>query len=214
MQKHFTVEHIMALEKQVRVHLVNSLGGFKSIALVGTADKFGKENLAIFSSVFHIGANPPLIGLIFRPSPPERDTMRNIIETGYYTINHINEKIYKKAHQTSARYDADVSEFEATGLKNEYKNNFFAPFVAESNVQLAIEFREKIDISINNTSLLIGEIVELYVPEDCVQDDGFIDLEKANTITCSGLDSYHKTIQLDRLSYAKPDKELTSVLKN
>lgn len=214
MQKHFTVEHIMALEKQVRVHLVNSLGGFKSIALVGTADKFGKENLAIFSSVFHIGANPPLIGLIFRPSPPERDTMRNIIETGYYTINHINEKIYKKAHQTSARYDADVSEFEATGLKNEYKNNFFAPFVSESNVQLAIEFREKIDISINNTSLLIGEIVELYVPEDCVQDDGFIDLEKANTITCSGLDSYHKTIQLDRLSYAKPDKELTSVLKN
>jgi len=214
MQKHFTVEHIMALEKQVRVHLVNSLGGFKSIALVGTADKFGKENLAIFSSVFHIGANPPLIGLIFRPSPPERDTMRNIIETGYYTINHINEKIYKKAHQTSARYDADVSEFEATGLKNEYKNNFFAPFVAESNVQLAIEFREKIDISINNTSLLIGEIVELYVPEDCVQDDGFIDLEKANTITCSGLDSYHKTTQLDRLSYAKPDKELTSVLKN
>jgi flavin reductase (DIM6/NTAB) family NADH-FMN oxidoreductase RutF len=214
MQKHFTVKHIMALEKQVRVHLVNSLGGFKSIALVGTADKFGKENLAIFSSVFHIGANPPLIGLIFRPSPPERDTMRNIIETGYYTINHINEKIYKKAHQTSARYDADVSEFEATGLKNEYKNNFFAPFVSESNVQLAIEFREKIDISINNTSLLIGEIVELYVPEDCVQDDGFIDLEKANTITCSGLDSYHKTIQLDRLSYAKPDKELTSVLKN
>jgi hypothetical protein len=45
-------------------------------------------------------------------------------------------------------------------------------------------------------------------------DDGFIDLEKANTITCSGLDSYHKTIQLDRLSYAKPDKPLTSLLQN
>jgi flavin reductase (DIM6/NTAB) family NADH-FMN oxidoreductase RutF len=214
MQKHYTLEQIMTLEKQVRVHLINSLGGFKSVALVGTVDESGKENLAIFSSVFHIGANPPLIGLIFRPSPPERDTMRNIIKTGSYTINHINEKIYKNAHQTSARYDVDVSEFEATGLKNEYKNNFFAPFVAESNIQLAIEFREKIDISINNTTMIIGEIVELYVPENCVCEDGFIDLEKANTITCSGLDSYHKTVQLDRLSYAKPDKEITSLLQN
>ncbi len=204
----------MVLEKQVRVHLINSLGGFKSVALVGTVNESGKENLAIFSSVFHIGANPPLIGLIFRPSPPERDTMRNIIETGCYTINHINEKIYKNAHQTSARYDVDVSEFEATGLKNEYKNDFFAPFVAESNIQLAIEFREKIDISINNTTMIIGEIIELYVPENCVCEDGFIDLEKANTITCSGLDSYHKTVQLDRLSYAKPDKEITSLLQN
>lgn len=214
MQKHYTLEHIMVLEKQVRVHLINSLGGFKSVALVGTVNESGKENLAIFSSVFHIGANPPLIGLIFRPSPPERDTMRNIIETGCYTINHINEKIYKNAHQTSARYDVDVSEFEATGLKNEYKNDFFAPFVAESNIQLAIEFREKIDISINNTTMIIGEIIELYVPENCVCEDGFIDLEKANTITCSGLDSYHKTVQLDRLSYAKPDKEITSLLQN
>jgi flavin reductase (DIM6/NTAB) family NADH-FMN oxidoreductase RutF len=214
MQKHYTLEQIMTLEKQVRVHLINSLGGFKSVALVGTVDESGKENLAIFSSVFHIGANPPLIGLIFRPSPPERDTMRNIIETGCYTINHINEKIYKNAHQTSARYDVDVSEFEATGLKSEYKNDFFAPFVAESNIQLAIEFRERINISINNTTMIIGEIVELYVPKNCMCEDGFIDLEKANTITCSGLDSYHKTIQLDRLSYAKPDREITSLLQN
>jgi hypothetical protein len=51
-----------------------------------------------------------------------------------------------------------------------------------------------------------------YLPENCLHEDGFIDLEKANTITCSGLDSYHKTIQLDRLSYAKPDKEITSLL--
>jgi len=214
MQKHITLADITALEKQVRVHLINSLGGFKSVVLVGTSDQNKNDNLAIFSSVFHIGANPPLIGLIFRPSPPERDTMKNIIDTGLYTINHINESIYKQAHQTSARYDENVSEFEATGLRKEYKNNFFAPFVAESNIQLAVEFREKIDVSVNNTMLIIGEIVEIYVPQDCIYDDGFIDLEKANTLTCSGLDSYHKTVQLDRLSYAKPNKEITSIPKN
>ena len=152
--------------------------------------------------------------MIFRPSPPERDTMRNILDTGFYTINHINESIFKKAHQTSARYDKGVSEFDATGLNSEYKNDFFAPFVVESKVQLGIEFKERIDISINNTTMIVGEIVQIYIPENCLLDDGFIDIEKANTITCSGLDSYHKTIQLDRLSYAKPDKEITSLVQN
>jgi len=211
-KKYINKQQIEELEKQKRVHLINSLGGFKSVSLVGSSDGNGNENLAILSSFFHIGSYPPLIGLIFRPSPPERDTMRNILETGFYTINHINDTIYRQAHQTSARYDKNISEFDATGLKSEYKNDFFAPFVAESNIQLGVELKEKIDISINNTIMIISEIVQIYIPENCLKEDGFIDLEKANTITCSGLDSYHKTIQLDRLSYAKTDKELTSLL--
>jgi flavin reductase (DIM6/NTAB) family NADH-FMN oxidoreductase RutF len=203
---------IELLDKQKRVHLINSLGGFKSVSLVGTKNESGTTNLAIFSSVFHLGANPPLIALIFRPKPPERDTLRNILDSGFYTLNHINEVIYKKAHQTSARYDANVSEFEVVGLTPEYKADFQAPFVKESAIQLGIALKEKVDIAINNTTMVIGEIVQLYVPEDCLNDDGFVDIEKANTITCSGLDSYHKTVRLDRLSYAKPDKKVTSLL--
>ena len=105
-----------------------------------------------------------------------------------------------------------ISEFEITGLNREYKDGFFAPYVTESNIQLGIEFKEKIDISINNTTLIIGEIIQVYIPEDCLYEDGFVDIEKANSITCSGFDSYHKTVQLDRLSYAKPNQDLTSLL--
>ena len=201
------------MQKQERVHFVNSLGGFKSVSLIGTTDDEGKTNLAVFSSLVHIGANPPLIALIFRPSPPERNTLNKLLQTGFYTINHINQNIYKQAHQTSARYDVNISEFDETGLTPVFKNEFKAPFVKESLVQIGMAFREKIDITINNTIMIIGEIVQVYFPENCLAKDGFIDLEKANTITCSGLDSYHKTIQLDRLSYAKPNKELTSILK-
>lgn len=214
MQKHFTTERLESLEKAYRTHLINSLGGFKSVALIGTISKSEVTNLAIFSSIFHIGAHPPLIAMIFRPSPPERNTLSNILETGYYTINHINESIYKQAHQTSARYDEDISEFDVTGLEAEFKNGFFAPFVKQSHIQIAVLFKEKIDIAINNTSMVIGEITEIYVPENCISDDGFLDIEKANTITCSGLDSYHKTVRLDRLSYAKPNKPLSSLSIN
>ena len=211
MKLNFNSESIMSLDKNKRVQLINSLGGFKSVSLIGTSDLEGNTNLAIFSSIFHIGANPPLIGLIFRPSPPERNTYNNIIDTGFYTINHINESIYRQAHQTSARYDQTESEFEITNLKPEYKDNFFAPYVAESNIQLGIEFKEQITIPINNTTMIIGEITQIYIPENCLSEDGFVDIEKANSITCSGLDSYHKTVQLDRLNYAKPNQEITSI---
>ena len=211
-QKQITYEQIMNMEKQERVHFVNSLGGFKSIGLIGTQNKIGQTNLAIVDSIIHIGSNPPLFGMIFRPGVVERHTLENILETGFYTINHINENIFKQAHQTSARYEREMSEFEATGLNPEYKNDFLAPFVGESHVQLAMELREKIDLSINNTTLIIGEVKVVYFPEDCLQKDGFLDIEKSESITCSGLDSYHKTTRIDRLSYAKPDKIITSIL--
>jgi flavin reductase (DIM6/NTAB) family NADH-FMN oxidoreductase RutF len=210
--KHITHEQIMNMEKQERVHFANSLGGFKSVGLIGTQNNKNQTNLAIVDSILHIGSNPPLFGMVFRPGVVARHTLENILETGFYTINHINEKIHKQAHQTSAKYDRDCSEFDVTGLTPEYKNNFFAPFVKESNVQLAIEFKEKITLSINNTVLIIGEVKDVYFPEDCLQKDGFLDIEKAESITCSGLDSYHNTTRVSRLSYAKPDKTITSLI--
>lgn len=211
-QKQITYEQIMNMEKQKRVHFANSLGGFKSVGLIGTQNKSRQTNLAIVDSILHIGSNPPLFGMIFRPGVVERHTLENILETGFYTINHINENIFKQAHQTSARYDRTISEFDVTDLNSEYKNDFFAPFVEESQVQLAMEFKEKIILNINNTILVIGEVKAVYFPENCLQKDGFLDIEKAESITCSGLDSYHKTTKIDRLSYAKPNKPITSLL--
>lgn len=207
-----SLAEINEMEKQQRVHFANSLGGFKSVGLIGTQNKSAQTNLAIIDSILHIGSNPPLFGIIFRPGVVPRHTLENILETGFYTINHINENIYKQAHQTSARYDREISEFEITHLTPNFKNNFFAPFVGESHVQLAMEFKEKIELSINNTVLVIGEVKEVYFPEACLQNDGFLDIEKAASITCSGLDSYHKTTRIDRLSYAKPNKTITSLL--
>jgi len=211
-EKHITHVQILNMEKQERVHFANSLGGFKSVGLIGTQNKKNQNNLAIVDSILHIGSNPPLFGMVFRPGVVERHTLENILKTGFYTINHITEKIHKQAHQTSARYERDCSEFDETGLTPEFKNNFFAPFVKESNIQLSMEFKEKITLSINNTVLVIGEVKDVYFPENCLQKDGFLDIEKAESITCSGLDSYHKTIQISRLSYAKPDKTITSLI--
>ena len=140
---------LMKMDQQHRAHLINSVGGFKSVCLIGTIDSRGHTNLAIFNSIVHIGANPPLISFIMRPDSVERHTLANILSTGQYTINHLNETIFKQAHQTSAKYPKEISEFDATGLTPEFKNNFVAPFVKESNIQLSIEFKVKQETIIN-----------------------------------------------------------------
>ena len=203
MKVQITASDLIQMEQRKRAHLINSVGGFKSVCLIGTVDKIGQTNLAIFSSIVHIGANPPLISFIMRPDSVERHTLANILKTGSYTINHLNASIYKQAHQSSARYAKEVSEFDATGLSTEYKGNCKAPFVKESNVQLELDFKQRIDLTINNTIMIIGEIKNIYFPEGCMQEDGFLDIEKAGTITCSGLDSYHLSKSLARLPYAK-----------
>ena len=200
-------ENINKLDKLYCTNFVNSLSGFKSANLIGTISKEGKTNLAIFSSVIHVGANPPLMGLLMRPVSVERHTYTNIKETDYFTINHINEEIYKKAHQTSARYDKNVSEFDACGLTPEYTEAIKAPYVKESKIKIGCRFVEEQEIISNGTIFMVGEITEAIIPDDALMKDGYVDIEKAGTIAISGLDGYHKTKKITRLSYAKPGIE-------
>lgn len=199
-----TNENIVAFEKPYRTNFVNSLSGFKSANLIGTISKEGKTNLAIFNSVVHLGANPPALGFLMRPVSVERHTYINIKETGYYTINHINKDIVKQSHQTSANYDKDVSEFDECGLTPEYSEIIKAPYVKESKIKIGLRFVEEQEIKFNGTVFIVGEIVELILPEEIISKDGCVDIEKAGTIAISGLDSYHNTKRIARLSYAKP----------
>ncbi len=192
------------MEQRFRATFINSLGGFKSVLLVGTRSASGNENLAIFSSFFHLGANPPLFGLVVRPDVSPRHTLENIIETGSFTLNQIREEFFEKAHHTSARYPREISEFSAAGLTAHYRADFFAPAVNESYIQIGASFKERKDIELNGTSIIIGQIEWVNIPSDIIQEDGYVDLVKAGTITCSGLDAYHKAEEIKRLPYAKP----------
>lgn len=213
MQDHKIIktEDLDQMETRYRAAFVNSLGGFKSVVMIGTKNQQGQENLAIFNSLIHIGANPALCAFIVRPDVSPRHTLENILVTKFYTINHLNLDNYKSAHQTSARYPLETSEFEATGLKTEYIKDFYAPFVSQSQVKFGCEFVQRINIELNGTSLIIGKIVQVSVPENCILPDGFVDIEKAGSLTVSGLDSYHSTSKIARLSYAKPDKSPTEL---
>lgn len=196
-------EGILALEKLDRTKLVNSLSGYKSAVLIGTQNIAGANNLAIFSSVVHIGANPPLMGIVQRPASVERHTYENIKASGVFTINHVPIAFYEAAHQTSARYPREISEFEACGFTPVFSETISAPYVAESPLRIGLKLEEEIEIKSNQTILLIGSIQEIFVAHQLAENENHIDLSSLNTLLVQGLDTYYKVEKMATLPYAK-----------
>jgi len=199
----FTSSDIQAMQQRYRVNFINSLSGFKSANLIGTTSTDKQTNLAIVSSAFHIGADPALMGFINRPHSVDRHTLENLITIGDYTFNHVNTDIIDAAHQTSARYEREQSEFAETGLTEHWVKQFNAPFVKESHIRIGLRYKEHHTL-LNNTIMVIGEVVYVDIVGDLIGEDGLINIEKAQTTTVSGLDTYHKTNKIKRLAYAKP----------
>jgi len=203
----FSRDDIDQLHHLYRINLINSCSGYKSANLIGTKSEDGISNVAVFSSVTHLGSNPALLGFFLRPTTVMRNTYHNLKSTGIYTINHIFEDILKDAHHTSAKYDESISEFDATALEEDYKDNFLAPFVKNSPIQLAMRYVEEYPIKANNTILVIGEIEKLYVPDNILEKDGFINLSKGKVASINGLDGYTIPELKTRLDYQRPKEE-------
>jgi flavin reductase (DIM6/NTAB) family NADH-FMN oxidoreductase RutF len=144
--------------------------------------------------------------MVMRPHTVRRDTLENIQENKHYTINHVGADFSKQAHQTSASYEQNQSEFAEAGLTPEYLDGFAAPYVQQSPIRLGLTLIEIIPIKHNDTLFVIGEVQHAYVPDTIISEDGFVALDKAGIICINGLDGYSKPSSTKRYTYAKPDK--------
>ncbi len=200
---HYKKQAIEKMSRVERLKIINSVTGIKPANLIGTISNTGKTNVAIFSSIVHLGSDPALLGFISRPQTAEvGHTLRNIKSNGQYTISHIHPEFIKNAHYTSAKFDKDVSEFDLCGLTEEYITDFKAPFVKESFFKIGMRFKEAIDIKLNGTCLVIGEIEHLIIPQTAFVND-MIDLEQTNGVGISGLNSYYELKKIASYPYAR-----------
>ena len=204
----YSEESLKTLNKIYRLNLINSITGYKPANLIGTKSKNGVTNLAIFSSVIHLGSNPALIGIVTRPNTVPRHTYKNIIDTKYFTINHISKENIKKAHYTSAKFKDEESEFEKCSLEEMYIDNFYAPFVKESKVKIGLKLVEEITINSNNTILIVGRVTKIKTRNELIEEDGSLKFEELDTVCISGLDSYYSTKKIAKYPYAKRNELL------
>jgi flavin reductase (DIM6/NTAB) family NADH-FMN oxidoreductase RutF len=200
----FKRDDIDNLKHIQRINLINSCSGYKSANLIGTISKEGIPNVAVFSSVTHLGSSPPTLGFIMRPTTVPRNTYKNLKETGVFTINHIYDGILADAHHTSAKYPENISEFDVTNLTSEYHEGCIAPFVKGSPVQLKMKYLEEYLIKATDVIHIIGEIQEIRVQDTLLKSDGFLDLSKGRIAAINGLDTYAISKSNLRFTYQRP----------
>lgn len=211
MQK-FTKDELSAMSKVPRLNLLNCITGYKSANLIATVSKEGISNVAIFSSVTHLGSEPPLIGFILRPTTVPRDTYKNIKETGYFTVNHITSDMIADAHHTSSSYEESISEFDKTNLEREFIANHKTPFVKGSPVKLYCKYLNEYKIEENGCLHIIASVEELFVDDNLLHEDNWIQLDRGNVVAINGLDGYAVPKIQDRFHYARPDQPTKSML--
>jgi flavin reductase (DIM6/NTAB) family NADH-FMN oxidoreductase RutF len=210
--KKFTKEAIQELPKIPRLNLINSCTGYKSANLIATKTADGVSNVAIFSSITHLGSDPALLGFILRPTTVPRNTYKNIKDVGFFTVNHIKETMIADAHHSSASYDELISEFDKTNLKETYHEGISIPFVKGSPVQILCKYLNEYEIKENGTIHIIASIEKIFVEERLLQKDYWLRLDVENVVTINGLDGYCVPKLVDRFEYARPNMPTKSML--
>lgn len=209
---HFSKNTIEQLPKIPRLNLINSCTGYKSANLIVTRTLKGISNVAIFSSITHLGSDPALLGFILRPTTVPRNTYKNIKDVGFFTVNHITESMIVDAHHCSASYDESISEFNKTNLVEEYQDGISIPFVKNSPVQILCKYLNEYEIKENGTIHIIASIEQLFIKENLIQKDNWLRLDQVNIVAINGLDGYCVPKLVDRFEYARPNIPTKSML--
>ena len=205
MMTFFSEEDILQMPKVKRLNIINSITGIKPANLISTIDERNRHNLAIFSSVVHLGSNPALIGFVLRPQEKiRRHTYENILENGYYTINHLPNHKTLEGHYTSAKFDKETSEYDVCHFTPEFQHEFPVPYVKESFLKMGLKHVESIPIKYNGTVMIVGKILQVYVAKSSLSEEGYINLEEAKSVGISGLNTYYDLKKIASYPYARP----------
>ena len=204
--QYFNLDDIQGFSKLYRLNLINSITGYKSANMIGTRSNSGEENVAIFSSITHLGSNTALLHFTLRPNTVPRDTYKNIKENMVFTVNHVSLAQIEQAHHTSAKYDENISEFDQTSLEPEYKMDWHAPFVKGAPIALGCRYLNEYDIKENGCVLIIAAIEHIFVEDKLLQKDGWVKLESGEVVAINGLDGYALPQLQKRMEYARPNE--------
>ncbi|HEY1366393.1 MAG TPA: flavin reductase family protein [Gaiellaceae bacterium] len=158
-------------------NLVHWLVAPRPIAWVSTVGGDGRPNLAPFSFFNVFASHPPTVGV----GPGSRngvnkDSLRNIRETGELTISVVTAELATRVNRTSAELDPTVSEWELAGVTPRESVTVRPASVAESPAALECRVFTIVDLGpddLPTNSLVIARVTHMHVSEEVVVGDGY-----------------------------------------
>jgi len=153
----------------------------RPIAWVTTISSDGVCNAAPFSAYTFVCNNPPMLLINVGRVDRQKDTARNILETGCFVVNVVRQDQMKLMNATSAPYPQGVSETSELGIELLPSTLVAAPRIAKSPVNMECRFERLIDFGTEGSQSLIGEVVMWHIDDD-LYDNGKINQEHLHPV--------------------------------
>ncbi|MCV9962010.1 flavin reductase family protein [Pararhizobium sp. BT-229] len=160
------------LPEKDRYRLLCSFVGPRPIALVTTIDEHGCNNAAPMSFFNVFSHEPPLLilGMQTRPNGTAKDTVSNIRRSGEFVVHMVDMAIAKEMIVTGINFPSDVDEIEFAGLTSVPSVKLAAPRIEEA--PCAMECRVSQILDYGRRTIVIGEVVQMYVRDECLDERG------------------------------------------
>ena len=187
---------ITNLDVQEKYRLLNGGVTPRPIAWISTRSKDGIDNLAPYSFFTVASCNPPVLlyTQVNQRSGIDKDTLKNLTETGECVVNIVNTPLLEKMNTTSASIDNDKSEFDLAEVEHS-SSCTVSPFsVADSPIRYECTLREVIsigDLAAGGTLVLL-DVKSVYVRDDLYSDEG-INQMLIDSVGKMGGDGYSPT---------------------
>ena len=161
------------LDRRTLNGLINGLIYPRPIAWVSTLSKDGQPNLAPFSFFNAFSFSPPTVAI----GPGSRkgvnkDTLRNIKDTGEFVVSVVTEDLAHLANATSAEFGPEINEWDALGIEGADSEIVKPQRVAISPAAFECRVFKIVDLGEPETptnSLVIGRVLRIHV------DDAMLD---------------------------------------
>jgi flavin reductase (DIM6/NTAB) family NADH-FMN oxidoreductase RutF len=177
----------------------------RPIAFVSTVNAAGARNLAPFSFFTCASADPPVIAFcpMVRGAEGQKDTLRNIRETGEFVVNIVSEEIAEPMNLASGEYAPDVDEFAVSGLTPVPSDFVGAPRVKEARAAMECKLFQMVEVSQRRLggTMVLGEVIRFHV-EDALADHFRVDPAGLKAIGRMGGTAYCRT--RDRFDMERP----------
>lgn len=156
---------------ELRYKLLVSFVAPRPIALVTSRSPEGISNAAPMSFFNVFAQTPPLLilGIQNRPSGRHKDTTRNILETGEFVVNLVDESIARAMVVCSIDFPPEVDEVEEAGLTLRPGSTVRCGWLAEAPV--AFECRLERAIDYPSRHIIFGKVTWMHVRDTCIDPE-------------------------------------------
>lgn len=158
----------------------------RPVAWITTVGASGRVNAAPFSSYNYVATNPPMLAINITTREGEnKDTARNMRETGEFVVNVATESTLEKMHASAEEFPPEVSEAEKLGLELLPSTHVRAPRIAITPVQMECRLDKVIPLGRGTNFLYIGEVVAFHLSPE-IYDGKRVDSVKLRPVARLG----------------------------